>query len=231
MFLAGSCGYKLFYKPMQSKSSSKSLLFVSNIILIIFTVAVLFLAPVAQGRSFYAKLVSPNKVQPSQNAPDNKTVVPVTNIEQVSFGLPIRLKIPNINVDATIEYVGLEANGEMDVPKDPAAVGWLQSDNRPGDIGSAVIAGHYGVLENGKELVFDNLKKLGKGDKIYVQDEKGATITFVVRENSIYDADADASGVFNSNDGKSHLNLITCQSWDKVSKNYTKRLVVFADKG
>lgn len=150
--------------------------------------------------------------------------------ENVKPGLPIRLKIPEINVDASIEYVGLKANGEMDVPKDPAAVAWLQIGNRPGDIGSAVIAGHYGIWRNGKETVFNNLNKLKRGDNIYVEDEKGMIITFVVREKRSYSANADASSVFTSSNGKSHLNLVTCQGWDKVSESYVKRLVVFTDK-
>jgi LPXTG-site transpeptidase (sortase) family protein len=144
--------------------------------------------------------------------------------------LPLRLKIPKINVDATIEYVGLRSNGEMDVPKDTANVAWFNLGPPPGQIGSAVMAGHFGVLENGEGSVFDNLKKLRKGDQIYVEDDKGANITFVVRENRSYDADADASSVFTSSDGKSHLNLVTCQGWDKVSESYTKRFVVFTNK-
>jgi len=33
-----------------------------------------------------------------------------------------------------------------------------------------------------------------------------------------------------SNDGKAHLNLITCAGvWDEVEKSHSSRLVVFAD--
>ncbi|MFA5714473.1 MAG: PAS domain S-box protein [Candidatus Paceibacterota bacterium] len=39
-----------------------------------------------------------------------------------------------------------------------------------------------------------------------------------------------ATDIFVSNDGKAHLNLITCGGFlDEVSKSYPKRLVVFAD--
>lgn len=149
---------------------------------------------------------------------------------QPSFGLPLSLKIPTINVDAKIEYVGLTAGGEMDIPKSPDGVAWLELGPRPGEIGSAVVAGHYGVWKNGAETVFNNLKKLQIGDKIFVEDEKGASIPFVVRESRIFDPKADASSVFSSNDGKSHLNLVTCESWDKASESYSQRLVVFTDK-
>lgn len=151
-------------------------------------------------------------------------------ISQINSGLPVRLKISGINVDAAVEPVGLTSAGLMDVPKDFADVAWYNLGQRPGENGSAVIAGHYG-LKNGKAPAFDNLHKLIPGDKLYVADDKGAIISFVVRERRSYDPNADASAVFGSNDGRSHLNLITCEGvWDKVTKSYPKRLVVFTDK-
>jgi uncharacterized membrane protein len=70
---------------------------------------------------------------------------------------------------------------------------------------------------------------LVKGDKIFIEDDKGIIISFIVRESKIYALDADASEVFYSTDGTSHLNLITCIQ-DKVTKKYPNRLVVFTDK-
>lgn len=133
-------------------------------------------------------------------------------------------------MDASVEYVGLASDGAMDVPKVQGDVAWFKLGQRPGDSGSAVIAGHYG-LKNGKSSVFDNLYKLHKGDKLYIEDENGVTISFVVRESRRYEPKADASAVFSSNDGKAHLNLVTCEGlWDKLTQQYPKRLVVFTDK-
>ena len=145
-------------------------------------------------------------------------------------GLPVRLEIPKIDVDSAVEYVGLASDGSMDVPKRPENVAWYQPGVRPGDIGSAVIAGHFGFWKNGEGSVFDELNKLKRGDLIYIHDEKGEIITFVVRELKIFEDNEDAASVFISNDNKAHLNLITCQgNWDKVTQSYPKRLVVFAD--
>ena len=158
-------------------------------------------------------------------------ILPPEQAQIMVVGLPARLKIPAIDVDAPIEYVELTLDGSMGIPKGPSDVGWFELGSRPGEDGSAVMAGHYGTWKNGQGSVFDNLHKLRPGDKIYIEDEKGTTITFVVRESRSFDPNADASDVFNSNDGKSHLNLITCEgSWNKDSKSYSKRLVVFADK-
>lgn len=144
--------------------------------------------------------------------------------------VPIRLSIPTIKVDATVESLGLAADGTMAVPKDPGNAAWYGLGTRPGEIGSAVMAGHSGWKEN-IPAVFDDLYKLKKGDKIYVEDTTGTTTVFVVREMRTYDPKADATGIFGSNDGKAHLNLITCAgAWDSFSESSSERLVIFADK-
>lgn len=150
--------------------------------------------------------------------------------EPVSFGLPVYIKIPSIKVDAPVEHVGLTSDGAMDVPKGPNEVAWFNLGSRPGESGSAVIAGHYG-WKNNIPAVFDNLHKLRKGDKISTEDEKGVITAFVVREIQTYGKDEAAPDVFGSDDGKVHLNLITCAGvWNKAEKTRSERLVVFADK-
>ena len=148
----------------------------------------------------------------------------------VSSGLPVRLKIPEINIDAAIEYVGITTQGIMGAPSEPTSTAWFDLGPLPGQIGSAVIAGHEG-WKNGIAAVFDDLYKLKVGDKIYVEDEHGTTITFVVQKLRTYDPNGDASNVFISSDGKAHLNLITCEgTWNATQKSYSNRLVIFADE-
>lgn len=149
--------------------------------------------------------------------------------EKNIVGLPVKLKIPEINVDSSIEYVGLTPEGAMDVPRGPVNVGWFDQGSRPGDVGSSVIAGHFGWKDN-IPAVFDNLHELQKGDQIYLEDDRGQTFIFVVSRTQEFNPDADASEIFGSRDGKAHLNLITCQGkWSESLKNRPKRLVVFTD--
>lgn len=170
-------------------------------------------------------LKSPNHSDPVPHTTNSATIH-----KQEKAGLPVRLKIPKIKVDAAIDYVGLTPQGDMDVPKGPANVAWYKQEPRPGEIGSSVIAGHFG-WKDGIPAVFDDLNKLSEGDKLYVEDGKGTIISFVVQRSQSYDPSADTSSVFRSSDGKAHLNLITCEgAWDKTQKSYSKRLVVFADK-
>ncbi len=146
------------------------------------------------------------------------------------IGLPMRLKIEVINVDTTVEHLGLTKNGEMDVPKVPNDVSWFNLGPRPGEMGSAVIAGHYG-WKNNIPAVFDDLHKLKIGDQISIVDSTGLESVFVVREIGLYDQKENAVNVFSSNDGKAHLNLITCEgAWNVSSKSRPNRLVIFTDK-
>lgn len=148
-------------------------------------------------------------------------------VQKENPGFPVRLKIPIINVDASIEYVGISSKGAMEVPNNTTDVGWFKFGARPGENGSAVIAGHFDG-ENGEAGVFNNLHKLKKGDELYIQYGTGTSISFVVRESRTYDPGY-AEDVFTRNDS-AYLNLITCDGvWDEAKKNYSKRLVVFAD--
>lgn len=147
-----------------------------------------------------------------------------------NIGEPVRIMIPSINLDSTIEKVGLKSDGSMDVPKTPLNTGWYALGPRPGEIGSAVIDGHVDWWY-GAPAVFPNLYKLKADDKIIVEDEFGSYMSFVVRRTQSFGASDDATTVFISNDGRAHLNLITCTGvWDYRSNQYSNRLVVFADK-
>lgn len=160
----------------------------------------------------------------------NSSAIAASSKETI-YGQPTRLKIPKINVDAVVDSMTMLPDGSMQAPSGPTNVGWFKLGPHPGEAGSAVIDGHYGRWKDGESSVFDNLNKLGKGDVMYVIDDKGQSIAFVVRESRMFGKDQDASSVFRVTDGKAHLNLITCQgTWKQDQKTYSERLIVFADK-
>jgi LPXTG-site transpeptidase (sortase) family protein len=156
---------------------------------------------------------------------DNNVSV-VSKSEQV----PVRLKIEKLNLDAEIIQVGVTPEGNMDAPEGPKETGWYNLGPKPGEVGNAVIAGHYG-WKDGIQAAFDELSKLKKGDRISVTAKDGWVSIFEVRESRTYKADENPADVFLSNDGKAHLNLVTCSgSWNANEESYTTRLVVFTDK-
>lgn len=144
-------------------------------------------------------------------------------------GLPVRLKIPVIGVDSAIEDAFITPEGRMDVPQGSVNVAWFALGPKPGDNGSAVIGGHYGI-KKGVPFVFYNLDKIKVGDKAYIVNDKGATLAFEVRAIQLFDRNADATPVFTSDDNLAHLNIITCEGvWNQVNGTYPSRRVIFTD--
>ena len=208
---------------MNSKKLLKWPLFITGAVWIAFGPAIFF----------YSLFDFPTLGPSAQSAPtlySREISDSISSSTLASPGLPVRLKIPKIKGNAAVDYVGLTPDGAMGIPKIPRNVAWYNLGPRPGEEGSAVMAGHVNWY-NGAKAVFVNLSKLKKGDKIIITDDRGATSTFVVRRLRTYRFDEDAPDVFSSDDGKAHLNLITCVGvWNKKLKSYSKRLVVFADK-
>ncbi len=175
-------------------------------------------APIQSVRGFYQEFMAQSQVQSPVLLAE----------EEVNIGLPIRLKIPAINVDAAIQYVGLTPTGAMGVPSNLVDTAWYNLGPRPGQKGNAVIDGHRSSRA-WVPAVFDHLDDLRVGDYLTIEDDQGTIITFIVRENRTYDPEEDASDVFSQSDGI-HLNLISCSgNWDKVQKSFNKRVVIFTD--
>jgi LPXTG-site transpeptidase (sortase) family protein len=150
--------------------------------------------------------------------------------KQEVIGLPMRLRIPAINVDTALDYVGLTSTGELDTPKGPSNAGWFNLSPLPGEKGISIIDGHFGWIHN-TPAVFDNLHAIKVGDNVYAEDEHEVTYIFVVRELKTYAANQDPRDVFVPGDDKAHLNLITCQGdWIETRKSYSARLIVLTDR-
>ncbi len=139
------------------------------------------------------------------------------------------LVIPSLNIRAPIEKVGITKTGKMAVTRGYSNVGLYKFGVAPGQKGNAVIGGH---VDNalGLPAVFNDLNKLKKGDNVFVADEHGNMLRFVVTKTQIYDVtQAPVDSIFGPST-TAHLNLITCDgTWIQSQKSYDKRLVVFTD--
>lgn len=141
---------------------------------------------------------------------------------------PKTLMIKTLGVTADIEEVGQDKKGNMDVPSAPDTVAWYRLGVLPGEQGNAVLAGHVDD-ETGKPAIFANLKKITKGDKIYVTDKNNISRTFIVVDKKVYPYDASPIETIFGATTSAQLNLITCQGeWDTKRKTYKERLVVFS---
>lgn len=142
---------------------------------------------------------------------------------------PARLLIPAIDVNASIEKVGVTSDGDLAVPtQNPwEDVGWYESGPYPGEHGSSVIDGHLD-RPGGYPAVFWRLRDLQVGNKVTVIDTDGKTYHFHVTGIVFYSPqDAPIEQIFANNSGI-YLNLITCAGdWIPSQHQTTLRLVVY----
>lgn len=145
---------------------------------------------------------------------------------QVRPAEPQTIIIPKIGVQAQIDSVGLDESGNQPVPSEKDHVSWFNLGVRPGEIGSAVLAGHnvwtYGPA------VFYRLPELTPGDKIEIIDANGQTFFFTVSEMHVYDKKGfPLEQVYTLSD-RERLNLITCTGqYDTTAHDYSQRLVIY----
>ncbi len=143
-------------------------------------------------------------------------------------GIPKRLEIRTLGVDAPIEEVGLDSKNRMDVPKNVYNTGWYKLGVKPGEPGGALIDGHYDDPQ-GNPSVFNKLHTMKKGEKITVYDEFDKPLVFTVQEVNTYTFDKVPMGSLIAPSSQKWVHLITCAGeWDKGQKNYTDRIVVSA---
>lgn len=144
-------------------------------------------------------------------------------------GLPISLSIPSLGVFTKIEYVTVDKDNNMDIPKDPNNAGWYKPGTVPGNPGNAVIDGHlnwFGIPQG----IFFNLKTLKPGDRVYVRDDKGRDRAFAVTKQQVcaYN-NCPLMDVFGPN-SSARLNLITCDgAFNRATQNYDSRLIVYTE--
>ena len=116
--------------------------------------------------------------------------------------------------------------GNLDVPKDVADVGWYADGVRPGEPGDAVIDGHLDWYTG--PAVFARLHRVRAGDVVEVELAGAGAVRYRVTRAVIYPADRPPADLF-SRTGPARLTLITCAGrWD--GRDYTERLVVDAER-
>ncbi len=153
----------------------------------------------------------------------------VSPVVTVSASVPAHLIIPRIGVDAPVENVNIQSNGDLGTPQQNQweGVGWYSNGPRPGQAGSAVIDGHLD-RPGGYPAVFWYLRNVQVGDIIMVVDTNGKTLRFRVTRTAAYPPLAAPLQEIFGDSGGTYLNLITCAgTWIPSQHQTTLRLVVY----
>jgi sortase (surface protein transpeptidase) len=142
---------------------------------------------------------------------------------------PVRLIIPTLAINATVEWVGAQSNADLATPtQNPwEDVGWYNLGPHPGERGSAVIDGHLD-RPGGSPAVFWSLRNLHMGDAVLVMNTAGRTLRFLVTRIALYTPQAAPIQDIFGNWGGTYLNLITCAGeWIPSQHQTNLRLVVY----
>lgn len=108
------------------------------------------------------------------------TIVPtLTPTPTPTPPFPVRIIIPKLQIDTSVEPVGNDENGTMQLPQATDTVGWYIEGYKPGEQGNAVIGGHLD-LATGAPAVFYQIRDLAPGDTITIQDRHGVLRIFQV---------------------------------------------------
>ncbi|MER6678769.1 class F sortase [Streptomyces sp. NPDC000983] len=142
---------------------------------------------------------------------------------------PTRVALPRLDVSAPVDPVGVDAEGQVEIPDDPRRVGWYRFSPAPGASGgSTVVVGH--VDSDGRGLgVLIALNDVREGDTAVVRRADGRSVTYEVTARRTVAKDAlAASGAFRR-DGPAVLTLITCAGPYLADRGgYQNNLVVTA---
>ncbi|MGG1639969.1 class F sortase [Paenibacillus sp. NRS-1782] len=140
--------------------------------------------------------------------------------------IPRKIDIPAVRIHSIIEPVTYLKNGQMGVPDNTDRVGYLSTGILPGAAGNAIMDGHVDTYTG--PAVFYPLKKLKRGDFVYVTGDEGCKLQFVVEEVKFYlTSEAPIQTIFGPTE-EHRLNLITCAGrYSRSKKEHEGRLVVF----
>jgi hypothetical protein len=137
---------------------------------------------------------------------------------------PVQLLIPTLNVHRSVEGVGTNRLGVMNLPVNGWNAGWYQAGPIPGAPGDAVIEGHAGYPD--QPMIFGKLATLKAGAQVVVVLRDGSRRLFEVVSMATLPVGVAPAG-FAEPYGPPRLTLITCTGhFDVDNKYYSKRLAV-----
>ena len=136
---------------------------------------------------------------------------------------PLYLHIPSINLTSSVEGVGIDKKGRMDVPSGRTnKVGWYKYGVVPGNIGTAVLDAH-------NTAAFKKLNQVSVGEEIYVMSSSGEWLKFKVTAAKTYSVKNLKPVTLFAPTNSRQINLITCAGTLLGNGEATHRLIVSAE--
>ena len=141
--------------------------------------------------------------------------------------LPVRLRIPSLQVDAPVGPVGTLPDRSVEVPDRWEEVGWFDGGARPGEDGPAALLGH--VDSKAGPAVFVRLPQVERGAVVEVVDAEGGVARFAVDRVRQYPKTRFPTEAVYLPVLRPELRLITCGgAFDRSTGHYVDNIVVYA---
>jgi len=177
-----------------------------------------------------AETSTASRADPARDAvtrPPNQSLTAKPESASRSRVLPASLKIPAIQVSSDVIRLGLNEDDTVEVPKDPATVGWYGLGPTPGQPGSSVMLGHRDSKQGA--AVFYRLQNLKPADRVAVRLSDRAIAHFeVTRVVSYANEKFPAQKVYAVKTRRPVLNLVTCGgAYDRAAGGYQSNVVVY----
>lgn len=152
---------------------------------------------------------TPSPSKSSAKPKPTATPKPKPTKAAATTGTPLSISVPSIGVSGKLRRTSA-VSGVINPPG--GVLGWVKGYNRvrPGEVGTAVVAGH--VTDGGRPDVFYRLQNVGKGDKITVWDSDGKKVVYTVTATRVATKEAVSrdESVWGSNGSVKRIALITC---------------------
>jgi hypothetical protein len=153
---------------------------------------------------------------------------PSVETEEEYDGKPVRVRIPEIGVDADIIDLGLRDDGSLEVPSDFAQTGWYTGRSVSGEPGPSVVVGH--VDSKSGPAVFYHLEALEEGHTVEIYRSDGSVAFFRVTSSVLVDKDEFPTEQVYGDTVEPTLRLITCGGdFNSSVRSYEGNLIVFAE--
>lgn len=142
---------------------------------------------------------------------------------------PVRVQVSAIGADMEVIPVGVEANGAMELPVDPAVAGWYRFGPDPwSPDGNTVIAAHIDAPDY-PIGPFAALRDLPAGAEITVTGADGSSAAYAVSTVTYYPKQELPTQALFARQGTRALVLITCGGeFDENTGSYEDNVVVVA---
>jgi hypothetical protein len=176
-----------------------------------------------------------NPTSPTLTTSVGTTSATPTTTRTCVEGVPVRLRMPSLGVNAPFEKIGLDTQAAADAsgkqplgsPKDRTKAGWYANGPAPGS-GQGTILTNGHTYRNGSAIFKEDFsRRIAVGQRILITLDNGSTCIYAVQRvwrevNSKreYPRIVTAERLYDF-EGPERLFLVTCSgSWNAIAQNY-----------